>query len=297
MQPSYEKHNISDYIGKKYGLLTVIGKSEKTHRCSNKFDFRCDCGNIISEAPGRVLYGHKKSCGKCRMRNRSYKVEQKIKDSVGTKIGKLVIIGISHKENSGITFARCKCDCGNIIDIVPSQLFNNQVKSCGCSKRENNILANNKSTSSGNYLDGRTKNPLYGTWKRMIARCEDSSANHYDRYGGRGIKVCDEWHDFWNFVKWSDSIGGRPDGYTLDRINNDGNYEPNNCRWADWKTQASNTSSNRFIEYCGKTQTIQQWALELGINRQTLTNRINRGWSIEKALTSKIYIGNNQYKN
>ena len=111
------------------------------------------------------------------------------------------------------------------------------------------MLANNKSTSSGNYQDGRAMHPLYGLWKRMIGRCEDPKVNHYDRYGGRGIKVCDEWHDFWEFAKWSDSVGGRPEGYTLDRIDNDGNYEPNNCRWANWETQTSNKSSNRFIVY------------------------------------------------
>ena len=131
----------------------------------------------------------------------------------------------------------------------------------------------------------------------MLRRCEDSKSNHYDRCGGRGIKVCDEWHDFWAFVKWSDSVGGRPNGYTLDRINNDGNYEPGNCRWASWKTQTANKSSNRFIVYNGKSQTIQQWSSELGINRQTLTNRINRGWSIERAINTKPFVGNNQHTN
>ena len=297
MQSSYTKHNISDYIGKKYGMLTVIGASPKTHRYSNKFDFQCECGNIISESPGRVLSGHKKSCGMCRKRNTSYEVEQKVKDSIGTKIGKLKIIGVSHNPNSGLTFAQCKCDCGNVVDVLPYQLFRNDRKSCGCLKRNNKMLANNDSTSSGNYQDGQAMHPLYGLWKMMLSRCEDPKANHYDRYGGRGIKVCDEWHDFWEFAKWSNSVGGRPEGYTLDRIDNDGNYEPSNCRWANWKTQTSNKSSNRFIVYNGKSQTIQQWSLELGINRQTLTNRINRGWSIERAINTKPFVGNNQHTN
>lgn len=295
MQSSYTKHNVNDYIGKKFGLLTVIGQSPKTNRYSNRFDFQCDCGNVISECPGRVLYGHKKSCGKCRKRNTSYELEQKITNSIGMKFGKLTIIGVSHKNGSGKNYAKCKCECGNIIDVLPNSLFNNQSKSCGCSKSNNSILANNKSTSSGNYKDGRTKHLLYGTWHQMINRCENPKSKHYDRYGGRGIKVCDEWHDFWSFVKWSDSIGGRPNGYTLDRIDNDGNYCPENCRWADWKTQTSNKSSNRYITYNGKTQTIQQWSINIGLNEQTLTNRINRGWSIEKALTTKPNIGNNQY--
>ena len=237
MQSSYTKHNVNDYIGKKFGLLTVIGQSPKTNPYSNRFDFQCDCGNIISECPGRVLYGHKKSCGKCRKRNTSYELEQKITNSIGMKFGKLTIIGVSHKNGSGKNYAKCKCECGNIIDVLPNSLFNNESKSCGCSKLNNPMLANNKSTSSGNYKDGRTKHLLYGTWKQMINRCENPKSKHYDRYGGRGIKVCDEWHDFWSFVKWSDSIGGKPNGYTLDRIDNDGNYCPENCRCADLETQ------------------------------------------------------------
>ena len=295
MQSSYTKHNVNDYIGKKFGLLTVIGQSPKTNPYSNRFDFQCDCGNIISECPGRVLYGHKKSCGKCRKRNTSYELEQRITNSIGMKFGKLTIIGVSHKNGSGKNYAKCKCECGNIIDVLPNSLFNNESKSCGCSKLNNPMLANNKSTSSGNYKDGRTKHLLYGTWKQMINRCENPKSKHYDRYGGRGIKVCDEWHDFWSFVKWSDSIGGKPNGYTLDRIDNDGNYCPENCRLADWGTQMSNKSSNRYITYNGKTQTIHQWSIDIGLNEQTLTNRINRGWSIERALTTKPNIGNNHY--
>ena len=295
MQSSYTKHNVNDYIGKKFGLLTVIGQSPKTNPYSNRFDFQCDCGNIISECPGRVLYGHKKSCGKCRKRNTSYELEQRITNSIGMKFGKLTIIGVSHKNGSGKNYAKCKCECGNIIDVLPNSLFNNESKSCGCSKLNNPMLANNKSTSSGNYKDGRTKHSLYGTWTQMINRCENPKSKHYDRYGGRGIKVCEEWHDFWSFVKWSDSIGGKPNGYTLDRIDNDGNYCPENFRWADWGTQMSNKSSNRYITYNGKTQTIHQWSIDIGLNEQTLTNRINRGWSIERALTTKPNIGNNQY--
>lgn len=295
MQSSYTKHNINDYIGQKFGKLTVIGQSTKTNEYSNKFNFRCDCGNVISEIPSRILYGHKKSCGKCRKRNSSYELEQKIKNSIGIKIGKLTIVDISHKPNDGKTYVKCHCDCGNFVDVLPNKLFGGQAKSCGCSKSKNELLKNNSSTSSGNFKDGRTKNPLYGIWKKMLDRCENPSAKHYDRYGGRGIKVCDEWHDFWKFVSWSDSVGGRPKGYTIDRIDNDGDYCPDNCRWADWNTQTSNKSSNRYIEFNGKKQTIHQWAIETGLNEQTLTNRINRGWPIEKALTSKSYVGNNQH--
>lgn len=121
----------------------------------------------------------------------------------------------------------------------------------------------------------------------MISRCEKPNQNHYDRYGGRGISVCEEWHDFWKFVEWSDSVGGRPQGFTLDRIDNDGNYEPSNCRWANWRTQKTNTSANVFIEYNGICKTMIEWSEELKIHPHTLQNRIKRGWSVERALTDR----------
>lgn len=162
------------------------------------------------------------------------------------------------------------------------------VKSCGCARSEAIKQYNNSGKrSKGCYKDGRSLHPLYGTWFQMISRCENPNQNHYDRYGGRGIKVCDEWHDFWNFAKWSDSVGGRPKGYTLDRIDNDGNYEPSNCRWADWKTQTTNKSSNVFIEFRGQTKTLTEWAEHFNLHPHTLQERLKNGWNIERALTEK----------
>lgn len=285
MQSSYTKHNINDYIGKKFGHLTVIGESKKTHKYSNRFDFKCDCGNIISEIPSRVLYGHRKSCGICNHRNSHEELKAKVNSMIGTRYGMLQIIGVSQSEKGNTTYAKCKCDCGNIVKILPFLLFRGERKSCGCAKTNNPMLSNSSSTSCGNFKDGRTKHNLYGVWKQMIDRCENPSAKHYDRYGGRGIKVCEEWKDFWKFVEWSDSVGGRPKKYSLDRINNDGNYEPSNCRWASQFVQTRNTSRNFIIEYNGVSKTVTDWGIELGINPQTITNRINRGWDIKRALS------------
>lgn len=143
--------------------------------------------------------------------------------------------------------------------------------------------------------DGRSKHYLYSTWFAMIGRCENQNHINYKYYGGRGIKVCDEWHDFWKFVEWSDSVGGRPKGYTIDRINNDGNYEPFNCRWADRKTQDSNKSSNTLIEYNGVSKTVTEWAKELNMRPQVLFQRLSRGWSVERAFSEKP--SSNPHKN
>ena len=205
---------------------------------------------------------------------------------IGNKYGKLTVISIE-KQNQR-TLLNCKCECGNHIIREVYMIGSGVVKSCGCTRTES-IKRYNASgkKSKGCYKDGRSLHPLYGTWFQMISRCENPNQNHYDRYGGRGIKVCEEWHDFWNFVKWSDSVGGRPKGYTLDRINNDGNYEPSNCRWADWKTQTTNKSSNVFVEYNGVRKTMIEWCEELNIHPHTLHNRIKRGWSVERAFFDK----------
>ena len=205
---------------------------------------------------------------------------------IGNKYGKLTVISIE-KQNQR-TLLNCKCECGNHIIREVYMIGSGVVKSCGCTRTES-IKRYNASgkKSKGCYKDGRSLHPLYGTWFQMISRCENPNQNHYDRYGGRGIKVCEEWHDFWNFVKWSDSVGGRPKGYTLDRINNDGNYEPSNCRWADWKTQTTNKSSNVFVEYNGVRKTMIEWCEELNIHPHTLQNRIKRGWTVERAFFDK----------
>lgn len=113
------------------------------------------------------------------------------------------------------------------------------------------------------------ENRLYNVWKGMVLRCEDDSRRHYDRYGGRGISVCDEWHDFTNFVKWS-YANGYKDDLSIDRIDNDGNYCPENCRWIPRRQQSLNTSQNVRIRIGDKEQTAVEWANETGISRYTI---------------------------
>lgn len=207
-------------------------------------------------------------------------------EMIGNKYGKLTVVSVEKINNK--TCLKCKCDCGNEIIRETYLIATNQVKSCGCLKSEIIKKYNSSGKHSRSRLkDGRSLHPLYGTWFQMISRCENPNQTHYDRYGGRGIKVCDEWHDFWQFVKWSDSVGGRPKGFTLDRINNDGNYEPSNCRWASERTQKTNKSTNVFIEHNGTRKTIVEWSEDLNIHTHTLQERIKSGWPIERALFEK----------
>lgn len=128
---------------------------------------------------------------------------------------------------------------------------------------------------------------LHRIWHSMYCRCYYPTTNGYKNYGGRGIKVCDEWKTvdgFLRFYSWSLDNGYRDD-YTLDRINTDGNYEPNNCRWVSNEVQSNNRRTNNFITYNGKTQTQIQWCREYNINVVTFSDRLKRGWNIEQALT------------
>lgn len=131
----------------------------------------------------------------------------------------------------------------------------------------------------------KRRHPLYEVWRGMMARCYRPRAHGYANYGGRGIVVCLRWHDFWLFVE---DIPLRPSReFSLDRKDNNGNYEPGNVRWATRKQQARNTRFNRKLAFDGKTQTLEEWALELGFAKSTLFNRLRRGWSDERTLATK----------
>lgn len=126
---------------------------------------------------------------------------------------------------------------------------------------------------------------LYRIWNHLKSRCLNENNPDYIDWGGRGISVCDDWLEYENFAKWARS-NGYSDSLTIDRIDNSGNYEPSNCWWATPKQQANNTRRNRLIEYRGTIMTLQQWSEKLDIKRETIAYRLNKGWDIEKALTT-----------
>lgn len=133
---------------------------------------------------------------------------------------------------------------------------------------------------------GMSRTGTYKSWQAMLSRCMNPNLKDYHRYGGRGIKVCDRWHDFRNFLE---DMGERPDGASIDRIDVNGNYEPGNCKWSDHDHQQNNRTSNRVITFDGRTQTVAQWAREIGCTRQSLHIRLSKpGASIETALSTPV---------
>lgn len=146
----------------------------------------------------------------------------------------------------------------------------------------------------GKTIHGLRHSRIYIIWRNMKRRCNNPKDKRYSRYGGRGIKVCTEWNkSVKTFAEWAFEHGYN-DKLTLDRINNDGDYEPNNCKWSNQQEQCRNRSTNRNITYKGKTKILIDWAKELGIQRQTLEKRLKKGWTVEEAFSIKPKLGNNQ---
>lgn len=134
-------------------------------------------------------------------------------------------------------------------------------------------------------VHGLTKHPLYQAWLGMRYRCNDPGAPQFHNYGGRGIRVCKRWE---RFTAFASDMGERPAGMSLDRRDNDGPYSPDNCYWATAKQNQRNKRTNRLIEWRGETLPLAAWAERLGINERTFTNRLNRGWPLERAMTEPI---------
>lgn len=202
----------------------------------------------------------------------------KLDDITGKRYGKLVALKNQYDPNKKVTFWECKCDCGKTVLVRANSLKHNRVKSCGCLRKESN--ARTKTTH------GMSKTRLYTAWHTMKGRCLNENDKHYPRYGGRGIKVCEEWKEsFENFKNWA-IRNGYKDDLTLDRINNDGDYCPNNCRWTSQKTQNNNRGVSINITYKGKTQNLSEWCKELNIPYLRVWQRIKKyGFTFEEAIT------------
>lgn len=200
----------------------------------------------------------------------------KFKDISGQKFGRLTALYRLHN-TKGRTKWLCVCDCGNLKEVLYGSLHSERTKSCGCYGYER--LTNSHTTHN------QCGTRLYNTWCNMKNRCYNISNKEYKNYGERGIKVCDEWKDdFMAFYNWS-MANGYNDTLTIDRIDNNGNYEPNNCRFINYKQQQRNTTRTKHITINGEKHCLKDWCIILGLNYSTITARINKlNWTIERAL-------------
>ena len=196
-------------------------------------------------------------------------------DLVGQKFGRLTFIErVGYK--AGSSDWRVRCDCGTERIVKWGNVRTGQTMSCGCKSRED--------LGNFNRTHGMSGTPEYRIWKGLLARCLNPSHKNFAHYGGRGIRVCDRWQN--EFSAFFEDLGVRPTPkHSLDRINNDGNYEPGNCRWATSKGQASNRRDTRMLTLNGETMCAADWSRRLGIGGTTILSRVNRGWSDADALT------------
>lgn len=201
-------------------------------------------------------------------------------DIIGHHFGRLTVVSRGQNTSSGKTRWLCECLCGGIICAVGGDLQSCNTKSCGCLQREWANAMGKRNTTHGD-----RSSRVYSIWMGMKGRCSDEDNNNY---GGRGIKVCDRWGKFENFLK---DMGWPPTSdHQIDRIDNDGGYSKSNCRWSTPKEQSRNKRENRLLSYGGKSQCLSAWSEETGISKQTLWYRLSRGWSLQKALTTEIKI-------
>ncbi|GHV74233.1 hypothetical protein AGMMS49940_15350 [Spirochaetia bacterium] len=202
-------------------------------------------------------------------------------DLIGQRFGRLTVMGLDHADKK--RYWKCLCDCGKEAVVQGDKLKMGRTKSCGCYRAEFGSKIGSIKTH------GLTNTVLFSRWHGMLDRCYREKAQNYYNYGGRGITVCNEWrNNFQAFYDWA-MENGFDESLTIDRIDENGNYEPGNCRWATSGQQSINKRNTIILEYKGEEKTLVEWAEQLKLSRAILYKRIKRyKWDIEKAFTTPI---------
>ena len=205
----------------------------------------------------------------------------KLIDITGKRYNHLVVVKRLENAKGGIAMWECLCDCGNTTQVRGANLKSGAVKSCGCLRRETNpSLRHNMSHTR-----------LYREWASIKQRCYTPSVRGYENYGGRGIKMCAEWKEsFELFMDWA-LKNGYSDNLTIERVDVNGDYCPENCKWIPWEEQQKNRRFCRFIEYNGETKNLTEWCETLHLPYKMVHNRIHKlGWSFERAISEPIHV-------
>ena len=216
-------------------------------------------------------------------------------DLTGQKFGRLLVLRCVDNTTSKAVLWECLCECGKICTVKGILLRRENTKSCGCLRREiMRQVAATRNLRHGEGSNGK-ETPEYRAWSNMLSRCNNNKHQLFGDYGGRGVKVCERWHVYENFIF---DMGRRPSRkHSLDRIDNNKNYMPENCRWATMVQQNNNQRPRRkrkeynitdFVNYAGKTQTVLAWMKELARNPDTYRARRRAGMSIEEALFTPL---------
>ena len=204
-------------------------------------------------------------------------------DLSGSNFDRWTVLSFAGKRQNGNEYWNCKCSCGTERQVSVSGLKSGRSRSCGCYSAEVAGLHVVRHGCTRN----RKKSPEYVTWQSILNRCRNEKNSRYKDYGGRGIIICDRWAE--SFQIFLDDMGTKPTpNHSIDRVDNNGNYCPENCRWSTKKEQSRNTRSNRILTCNGRSQCIAAWACELGVNHEVIRTRLKLGWSTEDALFTDV---------
>lgn len=257
--------------GQRIGMWTILGLHGHDARAHQaRWICRCDCG---TERPILEVSLRKARSTNCGCANR-LSVES------GKVYGQWRAVAPDKNSLPGKRRWICRCSCGTEKSVSVGHLVNGRSKNCGCVRKVTFTPLTHGATV------GRKMSPEYQSWRAMIGRCTNQDQINYKNYGGRGITVCKDWAS--SFERFFADMGPRPQGMSLDRIDVDGPYSAANCRWANSKTQARNTRKNVYLTFNGRTLTVSEWALELGMPLPTLHARLRRGWTDMDALTLPV---------
>lgn len=197
-------------------------------------------------------------------------------DITGLKFGRLTALGRVGTRN-GQSLWLCSCECGSETRVVSHSLRRGATGSCGCLHAE--------MTSAAKRTHGKSATRTFKIWDAMLQRCGNPNSMYFSRYGGRGIVVCERWKSFANFLA---DMGERPSGCSIERLNNDGPYEPSNCKWSTAAEQSRNKSNNVFLEWRGERRCLSDWVGHNGLTRSAIKARLARGWTVERTLETPM---------
>jgi hypothetical protein len=210
-------------------------------------------------------------------------------DLAGQRFGKLVVVELSHQSNGA--WWRCRCDCGGESVVRGAVLRYGSTKSCGCGSKAQARSNCAKHRNRNHWIPEQLRRKLKDAYKNMLSRCYDPGNDRYENYGGRGVRVCDEWLDPGSgrlrFYRWCIENGAERD-LQIDRIDVNGSYCPDNCRFVDAITQMNNTTRNRWLTYRGETKTLAEWARSTGMAYGVLKHRVDRGWDVERIMNQPV---------
>lgn len=269
-------NKVKDLTGKRFGKLTVIGRCGSTdtkHKVA-LWLCKCDCGNVVKRTGSHLQANNNNTCGNC--------PKEEI-NLIGKKFGRWTVIRkatpVKYKEKYF-----CRCECGNEKEVYAYDLINGRSTSCGCYHKE--ILSQQSTTH------GKTNDRVYNIYHNIVQRCENENNTRYKNYGGRGIKICDEWkNSFENFYNWAMANGYRDD-LTIDRIDVNANYSPDNCRWVDMSVQYMNKQNTIYYTVYGVTKPLKEWSQLAESNYEKIYARYRRKTEVFREEEKKVILTN-----